>query len=243
LNRDALQFGHPACNIVCPLFVVSLGDRHEIVECVPEGDPRGVALMGRLLDAVGGLDPLGSDPIRGILRLSSVIARHPGLLASAGLYGLARAWRERRLVGSIVAALGKFRGVRIRPWILVVHGFMDRDELSTPLGRERMDACVFRPAARDGCDDDAASGRIEGERDMREWLRLASSPSVVRRALGYAVVVGAILIGINHGDALLRADIDAGRIVRMALTTLVPYLVSTFSSVGAIRAARPGGAD
>jgi hypothetical protein len=78
---------------------------------------------------------------------------------------------------------------------------------------------------------------------MREWLRLASSPSVVRRALGYAVVVGAILIGINHGDALLRADIDAGRIVRMALTTLVPYLVSTFSSVGAIRAARPGGAD
>ena len=28
LNRDALQFGHPACNIVCPLFVVSLGDRH-----------------------------------------------------------------------------------------------------------------------------------------------------------------------------------------------------------------------
>ena len=34
--------------------------------------------------------------------------------------------------------------VRIRPWILVVHGFMNREELSTPLGRERLAACVFR---------------------------------------------------------------------------------------------------
>ena len=75
---------------------------------------------------------------------------------------------------------------------------------------------------------------------MKEWFRLASSPSVVRRALGYAVVVGAVLIGINHGDALIRADVDANRMIRMALTAVVPYLVSTLSSVGALRAARQG---
>ena len=73
---------------------------------------------------------------------------------------------------------------------------------------------------------------------LQEWFHLASSGSVVRRALAYAVVVGAILIGINHGDALVRGDLVAGRVIRMALTSLVPYLVSTFSSVGAIRAAR-----
>lgn len=78
---------------------------------------------------------------------------------------------------------------------------------------------------------------------MKQWLRLASSPSVVRRALGYAIVVGAVLIGINHGDALIRADVDASRALRMALTAVVPYLVSTFSSVGAIRAARRGHAE
>jgi len=78
---------------------------------------------------------------------------------------------------------------------------------------------------------------------MKEWFRLASSPSVVRRALGYTVVVGAILIGINHSDALIRADVDASRAIRMALTTMVPYLVSTFSSVGALRAARQGRTD
>jgi len=70
---------------------------------------------------------------------------------------------------------------------------------------------------------------------MKEWLRLASSPSVARRALAYAVIVGAVLITINHGDAIIRGEIDASRAIRMGLTAVVPYLVSTFSSVGALR--------
>jgi hypothetical protein len=68
-----------------------------------------------------------------------------------------------------------------------------------------------------------------------EWLRTARDPAVVRRALGYALVVGMILIGINHGVALLRGDVDAGRLLQMLLTAVVPYCVSTSSSVGAIR--------
>jgi hypothetical protein len=70
---------------------------------------------------------------------------------------------------------------------------------------------------------------------MREWLRIASSPSVVKRALGYAIVVGIILIAINHGDAILKGDISHTRALKMALTILVPYVVSTLSSVGALR--------
>jgi len=60
-------------------------------------------------------------------------------------------------------------------------------------------------------------------------------PSVVKRALKYAVVVGAILITINHGDAILRGDLPPARLFRMGLTVLVPYVVSTLSSVGAMR--------
>jgi hypothetical protein len=81
----------------------------------------------------------------------------------------------------------------------------------------------------------------------REWLRLAASAPVRRRALRYAVVVGAILITINHGDAILRGDLPPGRLLRMGLTMLVPYLVSTFSSVGAMLQMRrqedPGNRD
>lgn len=77
----------------------------------------------------------------------------------------------------------------------------------------------------------------------RSWLSLAASRDVVRRALLMAVVVGALLITINHGDALLRGDLDARRLFKMALTLLVPYCVSTYSSVGAMRALRGGGAE
>lgn len=68
-------------------------------------------------------------------------------------------------------------------------------------------------------------------------LDVACQPGVVLRALGYAVVVGAILITINHADAILRGDITAGRLTKMGLTVIVPYVVSTLSSVGATRAA------
>ena len=70
---------------------------------------------------------------------------------------------------------------------------------------------------------------------MGEWLQVASSASVVRRALLYGVVVGAILITINHGDALLRGEVDGTQLWKMGLTVLVPYAVSTLSSVSALR--------
>lgn len=72
---------------------------------------------------------------------------------------------------------------------------------------------------------------------MKQALAVALQPSVVKRALKYALVVGAILIAINHGDAILRGDLPPARLFRMALTMLVPYVVSTLSSVGALREA------
>jgi hypothetical protein len=73
---------------------------------------------------------------------------------------------------------------------------------------------------------------------MSEWLRLARDPAVVRRALRTMAIVGAILIAINHGDALLRGDVDGMRMFRIFLTLFVPYAVSTTSSVAALRSVR-----
>ncbi|MCH7709689.1 MAG: nitrate/nitrite transporter NrtS [Myxococcales bacterium] len=50
-----------------------------------------------------------------------------------------------------------------------------------------------------------------------------------------ALVVGPILIFINHGDSILQGEIGPVRALKMAFTMAVPYLVSTFSSVGALR--------
>lgn len=71
---------------------------------------------------------------------------------------------------------------------------------------------------------------------MKDWLALALQPSIICRGLCYAVVVGTILISINHGDAILRGEVTSDRLLKMGLTVMVPYLVSTFSSVGALRA-------
>jgi hypothetical protein len=77
---------------------------------------------------------------------------------------------------------------------------------------------------------------------MNEWLALAASRSVVTRALKIALVVGTILGAINHGDKLLLMLLDpmsmalsAGDLVKIVVTYLVPYSVSTYSSVQTIR--------
>lgn len=70
------------------------------------------------------------------------------------------------------------------------------------------------------------------------WLAVARERAVVLRAFKFALVVGAVLIAINHGDALWRGEVDARRLLKMGLTVLVPYVVSTLSSVGATLALR-----
>ena len=72
------------------------------------------------------------------------------------------------------------------------------------------------------------------------WPALALAGPVVRRALIFAVVVGSVLVAINHGDALLRGEVSGGRWLRIGLTVLVPYVVSTLSSVLALRDAAGG---
>ncbi len=48
-------------------------------------------------------------------------------------------------------------------------------------------------------------------RRMQEWIELAFRPSVVKRALKYALIVGFVLIAINHSDAILSGQITRGR--------------------------------
>jgi hypothetical protein len=72
-------------------------------------------------------------------------------------------------------------------------------------------------------------------------VRLLFQRAVVRRALLFACLVGPILIAINHADALAAGDVDGRRALKMGLTLLVPYVVSSVSSVLALRRAGPGG--
>ena len=90
---------------------------------------------------------------------------------------------------------------------------------------------------RGGSEAKPGSAGSAARLQARDGGRVAAARDGARdrapRACTYAVVVGAVLITINHGDAILAGDLPTGRWLRMGLTVLVPYLVSTFSSVGA----------
>lgn len=92
-------------------------------------------------------------------------------------------------------------------------------------------------AGETGKEADALQGpsrRRAARVSVGTWLRIAVRRSVVLRATRMALVVGAILIAINQGDALLAGEVSARTVVKLILTPLVPYLVSTFSSVAAL---------
>ena len=69
------------------------------------------------------------------------------------------------------------------------------------------------------------------------FLRLARRRDVVVRSLKTALLVGVVLIAINHGDALARGEVDLVRLAKMILTFGVPYCVSTYASVSTLKEA------
>ena len=67
---------------------------------------------------------------------------------------------------------------------------------------------------------------------FKGWSALVCRPSVLRRGLKFAVVVGTILIAINHGDAILADELTTTNYLQMGMTVVVPFVVSVLSSVG-----------
>jgi hypothetical protein len=67
------------------------------------------------------------------------------------------------------------------------------------------------------------------------FLELARSRGVVLSALKIALVVGSILALINHGWDIFTLNLTSGRIFQIFLTYMVPYSVSTYSSVRALQ--------
>ncbi|WP_299627473.1 nitrate/nitrite transporter NrtS [uncultured Tateyamaria sp.] len=67
------------------------------------------------------------------------------------------------------------------------------------------------------------------------FWQIATDRSVTMRALRIALIVGTVIALINHGDRMMMGGMDAIAWLKCALTFLVPYSVSTYSSVMAVR--------
>lgn len=67
------------------------------------------------------------------------------------------------------------------------------------------------------------------------WVATARDRSVVSRALRVAALVGTVLVAINYGDRALTGRLEHADWIKMLVTYCVPYAVSTYSAVQAIR--------
>lgn len=66
-------------------------------------------------------------------------------------------------------------------------------------------------------------------------FELAFSKDVVSTAMKLALIVGTILGLINHGPDIVNNTLSSGQVFQILITYLVPYSVSTYSSVKSIK--------
>ena len=141
LNRRAMLFGHPECNTTVPVVVVRAGKYTHLEECVGERsrwDRRMFRILVREYSHFKG--SLSFNSVQLCISVFKRPWRIPELLA----YAL---WRTLCLVGPgfrVLASLLRGERVSIAPLLLVVHKFMNAEELDTPIGQERLQACVIK---------------------------------------------------------------------------------------------------
>ena len=75
-----------------------------------------------------------------------------------------------------------------------------------------------------------------------EYFKIATEWPIVRRAILMAIVVGFVLVSINHGMCVYKGMFSLTCFWQCALTFLVPYSVSTISSVLAVKSSRAAAA-
>lgn len=67
------------------------------------------------------------------------------------------------------------------------------------------------------------------------FTSLAFSKKVMPSAIKVALLVGTVLAFINHGEKILSLSLSVEDTLKIGLTYIVPYAVSTWSAVKAIR--------
>lgn len=70
---------------------------------------------------------------------------------------------------------------------------------------------------------------------MKQRFKIACQPKVVRTATRFSLIVGPVLVMINHGDSIIDSTMSHEDWLKSILTMIVPYIVSTLSSLSVYR--------
>jgi hypothetical protein len=145
-DTGPMHFGHTDCTRVVPLLVLQRGEEEPRLFRAIRDEPEDVAVMTELFaHGLGGVAFRDDRPLEKTARFLGMVRTAPGWML-----GRARRWidaRARAEAGMPLRRLlaGVLRGrLRLDGLTLTSHHFMSPRELATPIGRERLAACVFR---------------------------------------------------------------------------------------------------
>ena len=144
-DAEPMHFGHAECTHFMPLVAIERGGKLQLLQFIRNTE-EDVAVMREFFASGDGGAAFRDDlPIE-------LFARGAGLLfrSSRWYFGRARRWLDARLrteAGTSLAAFARdvvLKRVRVDGLTLTSHHFMSLAELTTDVGRARLDACVFR---------------------------------------------------------------------------------------------------
>jgi hypothetical protein len=70
---------------------------------------------------------------------------------------------------------------------------------------------------------------------MLSLVSIAFEKTILLRSLRVSFLVGSLLMLINHGELIFAGAMESKHWLKVLLTFLVPYFVSTYSSVASCR--------
>lgn len=145
VDRGTLYVGHPACNrYLLGLVVQEDGRTPRYFPVRQVGDPLDDRIAGVFLDRFGGVSLRDRQGAETIGTIGGLVRRDPGFFARNAVPYIGR-WLHRLGEGRPLWFFGRVvrRQVRLTKLTVITHHFMSREELESPLGRERISTCVF----------------------------------------------------------------------------------------------------
>jgi hypothetical protein len=141
-----MHFGHTECTRFVPLLTLQKpGEEPRLFQLIRD-EPEDMAVMREFFElGLGGMAFRDDRPLETAARGLGMFRTAPGWLL-----GRVRRWADARFRGEAGLSLSRLlldavRGkVRIGGLTLTSHHFMSPDELRTPIGQDRLAACVFR---------------------------------------------------------------------------------------------------
>lgn len=145
LNEAPLHFGHAECNRTVPLLIVRSGGNVRIVEVARLGSALDAHILSEAITIFGNRVRWAESLAVNVWRTLACLVQHPRFLLKSVPYGLWRMGCEWRLLAGIVLnTVAQLKWPKASIFLFVVHRFMDAKEMATELGKERLEACVFK---------------------------------------------------------------------------------------------------